>query len=55
MGKGGKVVLQAGQFIQPVPAHEIRTGGQGLTHLDETGTQPGEGVEDATGQRLLHP
>ena len=55
MGKGGKVVLQSCQFIEPVPTHEIRTGGQGLTHLDETRSQPREGVEDAPGQPLLHP
>ena len=54
MGESGKVVLKSCQLLKPVPADEIWTGGQGLPHLDETGPQSGEGVEDAAGQPLLH-
>ena len=54
MGEWGEIVLKARQFIQPVPAYQIRSGGEGLSHLDETGPQPRQGVEDPTGERLLN-
>ena len=52
--KGGQVVLQFGQLLQPIAPHQVGPGGQRLSHLDETGPQLGEGVEDAAAQPLLH-
>ena len=54
MGKGRQIVLQACQFLQPVPTHQIRSGGEGLSQLDEAGPQTRQGVENATRQPLLN-
>ena len=54
MGEGGQVVLQLGELLQPVAAHQVGTGGERLAHLDEAGPQIGEGGENAPGQPLLH-
>ena len=39
-GKGRQIVPQACQFLQPVPTHQIRSGGEGLSQLDEAGPRP---------------
>ena len=55
-GRGLELVeraLEAGELLEPVAAHQVGAGGEGLAHLDEAGAEARQGVENAPGQALL--
>ena len=54
MVEGGEVVLKTGEFVEPIPANQIRSCRQRLPHLDEAGPQVGEGAQQGAGQPFLH-
>ena len=55
-GEGGNLVLQLGQFTDEIHRHQVRAGGENLTHLDVGGPQFFNGQSHAhrAGQPL-HP
>ena len=54
VGEGRQVVLELGELVQPIAAHQVWPGGEGLAHLDEAGAQGSEGMENPAAQLLLH-
>ena len=49
-----EVILKSCQLIQPVSSNQIGTGGECLSHFDETGAQVGESAQKHARQISLH-
>ena len=54
MVEGGQIVLQAGEFLQPVPPDQIRSSRESLPDLDEAWPQVGQGAQQRSRQFSLH-